>query len=162
MPWILIGKENKKGNTLVPAFMQISSLTMSVGKMSSHLENVRRVQYPLILLPIFFTSLYLFYSSRPFLTFFLLLSLCLSLSHAKISLRPIEHHRKKASRFVRQFSTLKRAFSDSLKKKRKIAECPIHAGFFYSKYGYIYVKYRWFLIGHWNYYDSITAIMLLP
>lgn len=55
IPWILIDKENKtykKENILVPAFMQIDSLTMSAGKNANHLENVVSNTL-LILFPIF-------------------------------------------------------------------------------------------------------------
>lgn len=96
-PWILIDEENKmheKENILVPTFMQIDSLTMSAGKMRTA-SKTYVVSMPSPIIPQFFYIVLLFLLFTPFPTFFLLLSLCLSLRHARISLRPIEHHRKK-------------------------------------------------------------------
>lgn len=153
MPWILINEENKKETILVPAFMQICSLTMSADKMRTTSKtyvmfNALSYYSPFL----FFTSFYFFHSSRPFprsFCFFLFISHWATLESVFVPLNTIE---KKHRDSFDNFPGLERAFSDSLKKeKRKIAECAIHAGFFHSKYGYTYghlreVSVRWLLM----------------
>jgi len=155
MSWILIDKENKKENILVSAFMQICSLTMSVGKMRTTSKTYivsNALSYSL-----FFYIVLLFPLFTPFSTFFLFLSPCLSLIHARISLRSIEHYQKKALRLIRQFSTLKRAFSDLLKKNRWMS----HSCQLFTVNINIYGCREISMILHRNYYDSIIVIMPL-
>jgi len=91
----------------------------------NRLENVRCVQYPLILFPTFFTSFYFFYSSRPFprsFHFFLFVSHWVT----RISLRSIEHHRKKHRNSFDNFPLWK----ELSRKKKKSRNEPIHSSFY--------------------------------
>lgn len=82
---------------------------------------------------------------------FLLVFLSRSLSHWTTSPNQSSSHwtpSKKASRLVRQFSTLKKAFSDP--KKRRIAKCSIHTGFHTANMGILYlhkISMTWYLVG---------------
>lgn len=120
---------------LTSTFMQIDSLTMFADKMQTtsrtYIMSNSLSYYPPFFYTILLFLLFTFVSSRSFYTHSLLF-----VSHWTSCWNQSSSHwtpSKKASRFIRQFSTLKKLFSD-LPKKR-IEEYSIHATF-HRKYEY--------------------------